>query len=302
MAGKTGTAQHNELHADHVLFVGYAPAEQPQLSIAVRITYGYNSGYASEIGRDIAKVYFNPETAGELITGSAATSRRRNCRRLKDGGMTMNKLVTIRSNRYGLDIEFDSETEFDQLLEVLGQKFKQSGRFFKDAQMALSFSGRELTRAEEDRVLAVIRENTQIEILCIIEPNDKNEMMYRSVVEQSLSDIYKKEGIFYKGTLRKRQILEAEESIVILGDVELGAKVIAKGSVIIIGTLYGSVCAGASGDTSAYVVALSMQPKYLSIGDIVAKRQIIYQESLNIKGPKIAVIDGNRIYLDPLTD
>ena len=92
----------------------------------------------------------------------------------------MNKLVTIRSNRYGLDIEFDSETEFDQLLEVLGQKFKQSGRFFKDAQMALSFSGRELTRAEEDRVLAVIRENTQIEILCIIEPNDKNEMMYRS--------------------------------------------------------------------------------------------------------------------------
>ena len=28
MAGKTGTAQHNELHADHVLFVGYAPAEQ----------------------------------------------------------------------------------------------------------------------------------------------------------------------------------------------------------------------------------------------------------------------------------
>ena len=136
----------------------------------------------------------------------------------------MNKLVTIRSNRYGLDIEFDSETEFDQLLEVLGQKFKQSGRFFKDAQMALSFSGRELTRAEEDRVLAVIRENTQIEILCIIEPNDKNEMMYRSVVEQSLSDIYKKEGIFYKGTLRKRQILEAEESIVILGDVELGCK------------------------------------------------------------------------------
>ena len=86
----------------------------------------------------------------------------------------MNKLVTIRSNRYGLDIEFDSETEFDQLLEVLGQKFKQSGRFFKDAQMALSFSGRELTRAEEDRVLAVIRENTQIEILCIIEPNGRS--------------------------------------------------------------------------------------------------------------------------------
>ena len=43
----------------------------------------------------------------------------------------MNKLVTIRSNRYGLDIEFDSETEFDQLLEVLGQNSNKSGRFLK---------------------------------------------------------------------------------------------------------------------------------------------------------------------------
>ena len=72
MAGKTGTAQHNELHADHVLFVGYAPAQSPQISIAVRITYGYNSGYSAEIGRDIARIYFNPDLSGELITGSAA--------------------------------------------------------------------------------------------------------------------------------------------------------------------------------------------------------------------------------------
>lgn len=72
MAGKTGTAQHNELHADHVLFVGYAPAESPQISIAVRITYGYNSGYSAEVGRDIARIYFNPDLTGELITGTAA--------------------------------------------------------------------------------------------------------------------------------------------------------------------------------------------------------------------------------------
>ncbi len=72
MAGKTGTAQHNELHADHVLFVGYAPADSPEISIAVRITYGYNSGYASEIGRDVARIYFNPDLSGELIKGSAA--------------------------------------------------------------------------------------------------------------------------------------------------------------------------------------------------------------------------------------
>ena len=114
--------------------------------------------------------------------------------------------------------------------------------------------------------------------------------------------MYRREGQFYRGTLRKRQILESETSVVILGEVEPGARVIAKGNIIIVGALYGAVHAGASGDRDAFVVALSMQPKQLCIGDIEAKRQIIYQESLGIKGPKIAVIDGNRIYLDPLVD
>ena len=72
MAGKTGTAQHNELHANHALFVGYAPADSPEVSISVRIAYGYNSGYASQVARDVLRIYFNPELKDELITGHAA--------------------------------------------------------------------------------------------------------------------------------------------------------------------------------------------------------------------------------------
>lgn len=214
----------------------------------------------------------------------------------------MDRPVTIRSSRYGLDIELDPEEDFEVLADILSGKFKDSARFFKDAKMALSFSGRVLNRAQEDRILKIISENTEIQILCLVEQNDKNELLYRSVVEQTLSDVYRREGQFYRGTLRKRQILESETSVVILGDVEPGARVIAKGNIIIVGALYGAVHAGASGDRDAFVVALSMQPKQLCIGDIEAKRQIIYQESLGIKGPKIAVIDGNRIYLDPLVD
>lgn len=214
----------------------------------------------------------------------------------------MGRLVTIRSSRYGLDIELDPGADFDTLLEVLADKFKASARFFKDARMALSFSGRTLSRPEEEAVLGIISETTQIDILCVVEQNDKNEPMYRSIVEHALTDMNRREGQFYRGTLGRREILESDSSIVILGDVEPGARVAARGSVVIVGTLYGSVHAGASGDRDAFVVALSMQPKQLCIGDIEAKRQLIYQESLSIKGPKIAVVDGSRIYLDPLVD
>ena len=214
----------------------------------------------------------------------------------------MDRLVTIRSSRYGLDIELQEKADFEVLLGILSEKFKESARFFKDAKMALSFSGRPLCREEEECILDIISEHTQIDILCVVEQNDKNELLYRSIVEQSLAEKEKREGQFYRGTLRKRQVLESESSIVILGDVEPEARVIAKGSIIVVGTLYGTAHAGADGDRDAFVVALSMQPRRLRIAEAEAKRQIIYQESMSIKGPKIAVIDGNRIYLDPLVD
>ena len=214
----------------------------------------------------------------------------------------MDRLVTIRSCRYGLDIQLSPEPEFPVLADSLRGKFHDSARFFKDAKMALSFSGRILSRTEEEQVLKIISDNTDIEILCIITHDEKMETMYRSVVEQTLSDLQKREGQFYRGTLAKRQVLESETSIVILGDVEPGARVIAKGNIVIVGALYGSAHAGAAGDRNAFIAALSMQPRQLCIGDIEAKRQIIYQESLTIRGPQIAVVDGKRIYLDPLVD
>ena len=168
--------------------------------------------------------------------------------------------------------------------------------------MAVSFTGRVLRRTEEKAILEIIGDEADVDIVCIIDRDEKKELMYKSVVEQTLSNIQKREGQFYRGTLARREVLESDSSIVILGDVELGARVIAKGNIVIVGALYGSVHAGASGDRNAFIVALSMQPKQLRIGDIEAKRQIIYQESLNIQGPKIAIVDGQHIYLDPLVD
>lgn len=72
MAGKTGTAQQSTVHPDHALFVGFAPAEKPEIALAVRIANGYSSSYAAEIGRDIVRAKFNLTDKGELVTGHAA--------------------------------------------------------------------------------------------------------------------------------------------------------------------------------------------------------------------------------------
>lgn len=72
MAGKTGTAQQSETHPDHALFVGYAPSENPEIAVSVRIGNGYNSSYTAEIGRDIVKYKYHLGDTEDIVTGSAS--------------------------------------------------------------------------------------------------------------------------------------------------------------------------------------------------------------------------------------
>lgn len=70
-AGKTGTAQQNLKRANHALFVGYAPYEDPEISIATRIAYGYTSHNAAELSRNVFAYYFKVEDEEELLSGQA---------------------------------------------------------------------------------------------------------------------------------------------------------------------------------------------------------------------------------------
>lgn len=73
VAGKTGTAQQSNTHADHVLFVGFAPSSQPEIAFSCRIANGYSSGYPAEIGRDMVLKYYHLAEDSSLVTGSAAS-------------------------------------------------------------------------------------------------------------------------------------------------------------------------------------------------------------------------------------
>lgn len=73
IAGKTGTAQENKLRPNHALFVGYAPYENPEIAFAVKITNGYTSANAAEIGGDIVKYYYKLPGYEQLLNGVASS-------------------------------------------------------------------------------------------------------------------------------------------------------------------------------------------------------------------------------------
>lgn len=69
VAGKTGTAQSSKSRTNHALFVGFAPYDNPEISIAVRMAYGYTSGNAAALAADVIKYYYDLDD--NLITGIA---------------------------------------------------------------------------------------------------------------------------------------------------------------------------------------------------------------------------------------
>lgn len=107
-------------------------------------------------------------------------------------------------------------------------------------------------------------------------------------------------GMFYKGTLRSGQCLEAKNSIVIIGDVHPGASVIADGNIIVIGALKGNAFAGAAGNTKAFVLAMDMRPIQIQIADRIA-RSADDKVGNNTKEAMLAKIEENQICMEPVS-
>ncbi len=71
VAGKTGTAQTSKSRTNHALFIGFAPYDDPEVTVATRIAYGYTSANAAQLSKDVLSYYFKVEDAESLVNGVA---------------------------------------------------------------------------------------------------------------------------------------------------------------------------------------------------------------------------------------
>ena len=78
VAAKTGTAQQSKSHPNHALTISYAPAEDPEIAVAVRIANGYTSANTAEVVAELYKYYYNLVPEEEIITGTASGSTGQN--------------------------------------------------------------------------------------------------------------------------------------------------------------------------------------------------------------------------------
>lgn len=211
----------------------------------------------------------------------------------------MNNSVVIKGNKYGIIVVLNSEAPFEELKRLIKEKFKESSKFFENAKMAISFEGRKLTNDEQKEVLDIIGENTDMHIVCVMDNDPETEEVFRKSLDQKLLELSNNTGQFYKGILRSGASLEFETSVIIIGDVNHGARVVSKGNIIVLGSLKGTAYAGATGNTNSFVVALDMSPMQIRIADTIARApdKPVKEE---VKEAKIAFLEEGNIYIEPL--
>ncbi|TAM77697.1 septum site-determining protein MinC [bacterium] len=105
------------------------------------------------------------------------------------------------------------------------------------------------------------------------------------------------ETVLHRGTLRGGQAIRQRGSIVVLGDVNPGAELIATGDIVVVGALRGIAHAGAQGDTGACVFALDLSPTQLRIGPRIAVAP--EGERRHIPAPELARVEDGRIVIVP---
>ncbi len=257
----------------------------------------------------------------------------------------MSQNVKIKGTKSGIILDLNPDIPFDELRVEIVEKFVSAREFLGSNQMGLTIKGRKLSEAEEEAVLKIISDNSDIKIVCIVTADDKLDEIFSRYISQSdetalekrKKELDEKEEYYeqitakqqeelenqakllkemqdqlgssaaqiYKGNLRSGQAINCESSVIVLGDVKPGASITTYGSVFVLGSLRGSAFAGASGDKSAFVMALDLNPLQVRIADSIAispdtekEPKLLLRRSkkkVDLPEPEVACIEGGHI-------
>lgn len=162
-------------------------------------------------------------------------------------------------------IKIDDNAEQEDVIEELDKKMKDLKKMYQDEKTPIRVTGKILTNKELEEIRKIIKSKIDVEIKF----DTPTTLGLHSITRSYKKDVGTSETTFHKGSLRSGQRLEVEGSLVIIGDVNAGAEVIAADNIAVIGTLRGLAHAGAKGNKEAIIAASTLDAVQIRISNIV---------------------------------
>ena len=177
----------------------------------------------------------------------------------------MSNHVIIKGKNDRLVIALNPDIDFLDICDILKTKILEAKSFIGNSRMAIEFSGRALTNEEENKLIGIITDNSDIVISYIFAKRADSEE--ENIDLENINPLIEEgKTHFFRGTLRSGSKIESDGNIVVLGDVNPSSIIKARGNVIVLGHLNGTVYAGLGGDDRAFIAAIYFNPIQLTIG------------------------------------
>jgi septum site-determining protein MinC len=190
--------------------------------------------------------------------------------------------IQIKGLRDGLLITV-GDGEWAALEPALLEQIQTQGAFFQGARIALDV-GSQVLKVNE---LVSLRDKLSehgISLWAILSESATTEKTAQllglatriskprpeEVRQFSIENLGDETALFLSKTLRSGTRIEFPGHVVVFGDVNPGAEIVAEGNVLVWGRVRGMIHAGAKGNKSAYICALDLSPTQLRIADEVS--------------------------------
>ena len=177
-------------------------------------------------------------------------------------------VVKIKGSKSGLQLVFAEHADFAAIEQDIREKLESGSNFFCRGTIIQTIPGQLAPEEKESlakllRQYGVILHTTAEEKPLTAEPVDE--------APAQTEEPHVQEMMVIDRTIRGGQEITSKGSVLICGNVNPGAQVIAGGSIDIRGTCRGLVHAGAYGDTSAFIIADHLMPMQIRIADLIAR-------------------------------
>src|SRR5438876_1253732 len=224
--------------------------------------------------------------------------------------------IAIKGTRNGLLLTLEPETPFSELLNALSHRLSEAPGFFRGASLALDTTRRNLRISERTQLEALLA-NYQMSVTSLeqtlIAKHNEREVISSSDIgsdpfiaseitsEQTQEQTYRldprdsDDTLFLRRTVRSGQEIHHASNIVILGDVNPGAEIVASGDIIVWGVLRGMVHAGYPNNGNAIVCSLLLAPVQLRIAHLLSRPPDGFQVQAR---PEFATIKNGQIVVE----
>ncbi len=187
-------------------------------------------------------------------------------------------------------IKIDDNAGHEDIKKELSSKMIELKKLYKDAKTPIRVTGKILKNKELEEIKEIIKNQINVDVRF----DSPTTLGLHSITRSYKKYIGTSETVFHKGSLRSGQRIEVEGSLVIIGDVNSGAEIVAGDNIIVEGTLRGLAHAGAKGNKEAIIAATFLDVVQLRISNIVKEMD----KEEGIKEHAYIYVDEDKIVIE----